>query len=269
VLRPGGPKQKGRLADLLACLFGALLLIVAIVLTVVLPDKEYAATQFHVTYPDTTDDFTYGTQHHLFTEDEAGHIFEFTYQLPDNVASINIRAEFTDSEKYSDPDQFRIELFDPAGNPVGTRNDAINNPPSQDQARPDDFVADPFSQTFNIPVGEHPQEEIVAGLTHLEDRNQVLARLAPQHRLETAGVWTVRVTLVQANDCPTPDPSTPTASAVFQLTHCRGATANGEDLGNDFALAGFIYTFYTPCVEQLGKTSATPACSPAPQLGPA
>ncbi|MEA3165505.1 MAG: hypothetical protein QOJ26_362, partial [Thermoplasmata archaeon] len=39
--------------------------------------------------------------------------------------------------------------------------------------------------------------------------------------------------------------------------------------GNDFALAGFIYTFYTPCVEQLGKNSAAPACLPPPHLGPA
>jgi hypothetical protein len=262
VLRTGAPRDKGRLADILACLFGAILLIVAIVLTVVMPDREYASTQFHVTFPDTLDDFTYGTQHFAFTEDEAGHIHEFTYQLPDNVASINIRAEFTDEEKYSDPDQFRIELFDPNGNPMGTRYDAINAPATADTANPGDFVVDPFSQTFNIPTGEHPQEQIVAGLTHTEDRNQVLARLEPQNRLQTAGLWTVRVTLVQANDCP--DPSTGP-----QFIHCRAEAPDGADPGNDFALAGFIYTFYTPCVEQLGKNSAAPACLPPPHLGPA
>lgn len=256
VLRPGAPKDKGRLADKLAALFGVLLLLLAIVLVVLLPDREYASPQFRVTYPDTLDDFTFATQRFDFTEDEAGRVHEFTYELPDNVASINIRAEFTDSETYSEPDQFRIELFDPAGNPVGPRYDAINQPPRVSEADPTELVADSYSQTFNIATAEHPTEEIVLGLTHTENAEQVLARIVPQHRALTAGTWSVRVTLIQANDCPAPGAGSP-----FQQVRCVAAAPDGADPGNSFALAGFIYTFYTPCVEQLGQTPPRPVCA--------
>jgi hypothetical protein len=256
VLRLGAPKDKGRLADVLAAIFGALLLVAAVILVALLPDKEFATKQFRVTYPDTLDDFTFATQRFNFTEDdEELRVHDFTYDLPDNVVSVNIRAEFTDEQAYTDPDQFRIELFDPAGNPMGTRYDAINNPPTPDNANPGEFVADSYSQTFNIPTAAHPAEEIVAGLTHTEAREQVLARLVPQHTAQTAGTWTVRVTLVQANDCPLP----PEAD-LFQAIQCRADTGDGTDPGNDFALAGFIYTFYTPCIEELGKPG-DPLCA--------
>jgi hypothetical protein len=258
VLRPGAPKDKGRMADALAALFGALLLILAVVLVALLPDKEYATTQFRITYPDTLDDFTFATQRFNFTEnDEDLRVHDFTYELPDNVASVNIRAEFTDEQVYTDPDQFRIELFDPSGNPMGTRYDAINKPPTPDTANPGEFVADSYSQTFNIATAEHPAEEIVNGLTHTETREQVLARIVPQHVADTAGTWTVRVTLVQANDCPAPG----TGIDIFQFSRCYADTGDGTDPGNDFALAGFIYTFYTPCIEELGKSEGAPLCA--------
>lgn len=258
VIRPGAPKDKGRLADKLAAIFGVLLLLVAIVLVAILPEKEYASPQFRVTYVDTLDDFTYATQKFDFTEAEAGRIHEFTYELPINVASVNIRAEFTDSETYSDPDHFRIEVFDPSGNPVGTRYDAINQPPTPREGDPSEFDADSYSQTFNIATAEHPTEAIVSGLTHTETKEQVLARIEPQHRALTEGIWTVRVTLIQANDCPDPAQQPP----PFQVARCRAASPpDGADPGNEFALAQFIYTFYTPCVEQLGETPPRPVCA--------
>lgn len=259
VLRPGAPKDKGRLADKLAAVLGVLLLLAAVVLVAILPDKEYATKQFRVTYPDTLDDFTFATQRFNFNESsEDLRVHDFTYELPDNVVSVNIRAEFTDQQAYTDPDQFRIELYDPDGNPVGTRYDAINGPPTQDTANPGDFIADSYSQTFNIPTAEHPSEEIVSGLSHTENREQVLARIVPQHTAQTAGTWTVRVTLVQANDCPAPGP----AVDIFQLSRCYADTqGSGTDPGNDFALAGFIYTFYTPCIEELGKSDGAPLCA--------
>jgi hypothetical protein len=264
VLRPGAPKDKGRMADVLACLFGALLLLVAIVLVAVLPDKEYAAPQFRLTFPDTLDDFTYPTQEFSFAENnEALRVHEFTYELPDNVASINLRAEFTDDLPHSDPDQFRLEVFDPSGNPVGPRYEAINQPPLR-KGDPNDptnytrFEFDSFSTTFNLPTGEHPTEQIISGLTHTETKEQVLARLVPQYRFPSGGVWTVRVTLIQANDCPAPSGDTD----VFQFANCRNESPDGSDLGNDFALAAFIYTFYTPCIESLGAVPAEkPLCA--------
>jgi hypothetical protein len=263
VVRPGGPKDKGRLADVLAALVGLVLLLLAIVLVVVLPVKEYATPQFRVTFPDTPVESA--TQRFDFLEGSAN-VHEFTYDLPDDVASVHILAEFADNVTASLPDQFRVELFDPAGNPVSVKFDLTNPPP----VNPD--PTDPNASQTNdtallakgdwvIATGSHPQEQVVAGLSHTETREQVLARLVPQVLLRTAGTWTVRVTLVSANDCPAPSPD----STDFQrMAICRSESPDGTDRGNPFSLANFIYTRYTPCVEALGRVAATPACAPQP-----
>ena len=264
VVRPGGPKEKGRKADLLAALVGFVLLVVTAALVVVLPVKEYATPQFRVTFVDAP--IETGTQKFDFQEGTAN-VHEFTYALPDNVASVHILAEFTDNVTASLPDQFRVELFDPAGNPVSVKFDLVNPEPLM----PD--PADPTGQTpdqaiprlakgdWVVATGVHPQEQIVPGLTHDEVREQVLARLTPQFHLSTAGNWTVRVTLVNAGDCPTPSPD----STDFQrIAICRGESADGSDDSNPFSLANFIYTTYTPCVEALGRAQATPLCALKP-----
>jgi hypothetical protein len=263
VVRPGGPKEKGRLADLLAALLGLLLLVLAIVLVVVLPVKEYATPQFRVTFLDSPVES--GTQKFDFVEGSAN-THEFTYELPDDVASVHILAEFSDNVTASLPDQFRVELFDPAGNPVSVKFDLTNPPPvdpdpsnatqTQTQA-----VAALAKGDWVVATGAHPQEQIVPGLSHTETREQVLARLVPQFLLKTAGTWTVRVTLVAANDCPTPSPD----STDFQrMAICRSEAPDGNDQGNPFSLANFIYTRYTPCVEALGTRSAAPLCAAQP-----
>lgn len=262
VLRPGGPKEKGRLADLLAALFGVLLLVLAVVFVVILPDKEYATPQYRVTFPSTQTDSP--TQKFDFVEGSAN-VHAFTYELPDNVASVNIFAEFRDNVTASLPDQFRIELFDPAGNPASVKFDLLNpQPVSPDPANstlPPQAIAALAQKNWVVPLGAQPQEQIASGLTHLETREQVLARLTPQFHLSTAGVWTVRVTLVSANDCPTPSPD----STDFQrMAICRSESPDGSDRGNPFSLTNFIYTTYTPCVEALGKASAGPICATQP-----
>lgn len=261
VLRPGGPKEKGRVADLLAALFGLLLLLVALVLVVVLPVKEYATPQFRVTFVDSPIEST--TQKFEFMEG-TDNVHEFTYDLPDNVASVHILADFVDNVTASLPDQFRLELFDPAGNPVSVKLDLVNPPPVDpplNSTTPNEAIPSRAKGDWVIATGAHPQEQIVPGLSHTETREQVLARLVPQFHLATAGTWTVRVTLVAANDCPTPSPD----STDFQrMAICRSESPDGSDRGNPFSLANFIYTTYTPCVEALGTRSAGPLCAAQP-----
>lgn len=261
VLRPGGPKAKGGWADIVAALFGILLLVLAIVLVVVLPVKEYATPQFRVTYPDSPTDWPNGTQKFTFQEGSAS-TNEFKYQLPDNVASVKIVAEFRDDVADSLPDQFRIELFDPAGNPVGVKADLLNpalplptNPAENATATRQGLIA---HGEFVVTTAAHPSEEILPGLSHLENRDQVLARVVPKVHQSTAGEWTVRVTLVKAGDCP--DQGTPDLDAQ-QLAQCRREQPNGQDTGNEFSLANFIYTTFTTCVEQLGQRAGSPACA--------
>jgi hypothetical protein len=267
VLRPGGPREKGRLADLLAAVLGALLLGLAVAFTVVLPDREYATPQFRVTFPSTPVDSP--TQSFEFTEG-GENVHTFSYPLPDNVASVNINAEFRDDITASLPDHFRIELFDPAGNPASQRFDLANqhpvNPDPANLTQPQtQATAELAKKNWVVPLGAQPQEQIVPGITHLETREQVLARLLPQVTLPTAGTWTVRVTLVAANDCPAPSPD----STDFQrMAICRSEAPDGQDPGNRFALTNFIYTTYTPCVEALGTAQAAPLCAPAPAPAP-
>lgn len=272
VIRPGAPRDKGHVADVIACILGALLLLFAIVLVAVLPDKEYATPQFRVTFPDTLNEFT--SRPFEFVEGaDATRIHVFEYELPDNVQSITIRAEFRDDVNTSTPDQFRVELFDPQGNPMGIRQDIINGPPldrfdpinNLTTADPSErFEVDQVSAPFTVAVAEHPSEQIVPGLSHEEVKEQVLARLVPQHRIQTAGIWTVKVTLVNAGDCP--QPSQEANPAQFLL--CRQERQDGVDAGNRFSLAQFVYTTVVPCVEPLGVPEPLPACATPPPPPP-
>lgn len=254
MLREGGPRERGRLADVVAALLGSLLLVLAIVLVAVLPDKEYASPQFRVTFTDALVEVP--TQSHTFLEaPEAERVRDFLYDLPDDVQSIHLIAEFTDDVVASVPDQFFIELFDPEGNPVSTKY-SLANEPARDATDPADpntvgrFDAKLAQGDYVIPVVPHPSEEIVTGAPR-ETEGQVLQRLEERYHIPSAGTWRVHVTLVAAGDCPAPGPT----ESLTQVAVCRSQTnGSGTDGGNRLAL-NFIYTTVTPAVEQLGQSS--------------
>jgi hypothetical protein len=253
VLRPGGPKDKGRAADLVTLVLGVLLLLGCVVLLQVLPNKEYALPQFAVTFPETQVNNTRPGEDFL-ENDEARRVHEFTYDLPANVFSVTLVVHFADEDlPASEPDQFRIELYDPAGNPVGARFDLFNAPPVFNGSNPLDPRFEPgavVGPRITVPIGVHPEDQIVQGLSHREVAEQVLARLEPQHRVHSEGTWTVRVTLINAADCPSPQDADADRQ---QVVFCRAQPQpnDGQDLGNRFALENFIYTTYEVKVEEL------------------
>lgn len=258
VVRPGGPKDKGKATDVLLGIVGVLLLLATVALVQVLPNKEYALPQFQVSYPETQVNNTRPGEEFL-EADETQRVREFTYELPGNVHSITMVVFFADEfHPASLPDQFRVELYDPAGNPIGPRSELFSAPPTYNDTNP----AGPYYEAgavltprITIPIGLHPEDEIVQGLSHREVKEQVQARLEPQHRIASEGVWTVRVTLVGAGDCP--DLASPDADrqqAIF-CVYQAPANASGQDPrqdpGNRFAVENFIYTTYSVKVEEL------------------
>jgi hypothetical protein len=253
VLRPGGPRDKGRAADIIAGIVGVILLLSCLLLVQVLPHKDYAMPQFKVAFPDTLHDADFPTQGFNFTETEAGHIHDFSFALPENTQSLSLVVFMKDDVPGSLPDQFRIELFDPAHQPV-LKQDIMNADPrlnSSQQAN--GFVYDAGEYNGRIPytVGPHPNEQVVQGLARNEVKEQALARLEPQARIHSAGAWVVRVTLIQAQDCPQPTPGEfpPNPQTVFCRVPPNGPQ-DGSDNGNRLTL-NIAFSTYKAEIEQL------------------
>jgi hypothetical protein len=255
VLRPGGPKDKGRAADVVTLVLGVLLLLSCVLLVNALPNKQYALPQFSVTYPDMQTNSTSNRFEFVEGAGDDVRIREFTYDLPGNVHTVTVVTYFADDLAESLPDQFRVEVFNNNGDPIGQRVDYLNSKPTLNATNPFPTYEAGFSQgRLSIPVGIHPEDEIVQGRSHLEVAEQVRARLEPQHRIASEGTWTVRVTLVGAHDCPDPaanDVDRQQALFCRMTASQQGSVPGAEDLRNEFTIENFIYTTYTVKVEDL------------------
>lgn len=254
VVRAGGPAPKGRRLDLLVGLVGLLLLIATIGLAWYLPDRTYLNPQFRLSFPETiVGDL--GSQRNEFAEGQGP--FDFTVDFPDgNIKLVTLQIGFADDLPYSKPDSFQVELIAPDGT-VHYQESFTNDPPRDAPnatAQPSVAIVD---QILTITVAPTPSEQIVGGLTHEEAKEQVLARLEPQFRVDNSGVWTIRVALLFAGDCPTPGEEGTYPSQAF---HCRFGTTtslgvdpanDGSDTGNEFILQNVGYTFYTPDIQEL------------------
>lgn len=256
VLRVGGPAPKGRVVDLVALIVGIALLLGCVALAQVLPDRSYLNPQFRLSYVDQSQEVA--TVSHDFLEGSAA-TFDFTYEIEqDNVNSITVSIFFEDDYAFSNPDRFTLELVDPSGNLVGDQIAFESPRPLQEGTT---LVApDPDYTPVTFAVVEHPSEKIVVGLTHRETKEQVLAREEPQTRVATQGVWTVRVRLLNAGDCPAAQE--PEFSGL-QAFYCNfgdpnsidpaatAGRAGGQDPGNPFSIQTFSYSWYTPVIEDL------------------
>lgn len=233
-----------------------LLLVAAIALGQILPDRTYLNPQFRLSGLELSAEAEEGSLTFYFEEDGT-RIHDFKYNIPvDNVTSIRMGFGFVDDVSYSLPDSFRIDVYDPAGNFFG-HAEMQNRDPSGGAQPTDPATFYLASQEGLFPIAPPMQEQIVTGLTHTELPEQVLARLAPQYHVKTSGEWTVRVELVAAGDCPDPG----AGSYSLQPIDCRVARPNsgnnaqvaedGQDPGNIFRIASFVYSYYIPQVEEL------------------
>lgn len=257
VVRTGAPAPKGRVLDIVIGVLGALLLIAAIALAQVLPDKTYLNPQFRLTLDPVIMEYPGSA----FTPDplsETGEkTWDFAYPVDqDNIMSVSLILGFTDDASFSLPDRFDIDLIAPNGTQMG--HVEMENPPPHggDPTAPPTFSNAELNAQF--PTAPAYSEQIVTGLSPTETPEQVLARLAPQYHVKTNGTWIVRVTLVAAGDCPAPEEQ----SYTTQSRDCRfgppsgvegnpTASPDGADPGNDFLVASFKYTYFTPAIKEL------------------
>lgn len=256
VVRAGGPAPKGRVLDVVIGVLGVLLLVAAVALAQVLPDKTYLHPQFRLTLEPTLVEYP-GSADHVLTE-TGEQTWDFPYEIAeDNIMSISLLLGFTDDVSFSLPDRFDIDLIAPNGTPMG--HVELENPPPRPGTGPADggtFQNAELNAQF--PTAPPFSEQIVTGLSPTETPEQVLARLAPDYHVDTKGTWIVRVTLVAAGDCPSPEQQTYTT----QTRDCRfgppagtpgepSATPDGADPGNLFLVASFKYTYFTPTIREL------------------
>jgi hypothetical protein len=265
VLRAGAPAPKGRFVDILVGILGAILLIAAVALAVVLPDKTYVNPQFRVAFAEFDGEGP-GTMETPEALTNAAPVYEFKLDIAeDNVKSVSIEVGFTDDIKYSLPDIVKVDLFAPNGTRMGGIDALQNPPPKSGKNSTDPPQVFPAYQQANFHGWADQQEKIVTGLTHDEQVEQVQARYEkdPKYFVSTHGTWTVRVELVAAQGCP----ADPTAPDQFdgQFGYCRfghpqddgypnsntGASQSGTDAGNIVRLFNFRYTYYIINVQEL------------------
>jgi len=237
VLRAGPPKPRGPWVDTATGVLGALLLLVASLMVVGLPERDIILPQYEVST--TQNSFNYTSVAHEFMEgSETGRRYEFPFEVPvDNVVAIKINIGFTDDIASSDPDRFFIELRDPEGQIVEKQEILSNEIGQADRNNTGNYLAKPVVGEYNFPVSSLPQDQIVTGLNETESETQVYSRLMAGLTRPTAGIWTVRITLDNAGDCPLPtDPQRGLA--------CRVESSSGQDTGNTLAVELFRYTYF-------------------------
>ncbi len=213
---------------------GAVLVALAVVLVPYLPEQEYSTPQFRITFPET---FTDGaTQSHEFTADNETFLFDFEV-TEGNLSSILVAYTFIDDAPASNPDRFRIELVAPNGTVVGHATTAATAVPRLDGSTPPRYIAESVSLVSATLVFERPVEALVAAASRAETPQQALQRVAPQFASDGTGKWSVRVTLVEAGDCPGPDLDLPRSVACREENTEPGNHPVNSDAGNAFHIS--------------------------------
>ena len=256
VVRTGAPAPKGRILDIVIGVIGVLLLVGAVALAEILPDKTYLNPQFRLTLEPTILEWDRGSVDGDLFETGPQSI-DFPFELAeDNIISVSLILGFTDDASFSLPDRFDIDLIAPNGTQMG-HVELENAPPraGSGPADPPSFSTAELNAQF--PTAPAYSEQIVTGLSPTETPEQVLARLEPDYHVNTNGTWIVRVTLVAAGDCPSPGEGYTTQDRDCRLGPPSGvegdptASPDGVDPGNNFLVSSFKYTYFTPAIKEL------------------
>ncbi len=238
-------------------ILGAILLVVAVILTFTLPEEDVVTPQFRVSFQEHQGE-QFGTQSSSGPVPEGGSV-DFVYDIPeDNVFRIAFTVAFEDDEPASDPDRFTVQLLDPNGNVAGPDAVLTLKPPRQE--KPEDIPADPTpDQRFvsermefvvQVDVVERPKDTLVPADHPQESVDEAADRLLPSYHFPTAGAWTVRLSLDQAGDCPQPDGNPDTNIRVQECMRQTGPS--GQDLGNSVTVTKLDTFYYTAAIEPLG-----------------
>lgn len=262
VLRPGGPQPQKKKGDLIACIIGILLLLGSVVLVQVMPDNDYVNPRYKLSFP------AGGGEYPSFIADyteSTANTQEKIYDLPnDNIVSIAVQVGFYDNYSASKPDLFRVTLYDPDGNTVG--DNQIANPPAIGKINGTayEFEAIIGFARWNFIIAPTPQEEIVEGARRNETQQEALERLEPLTHIVTKGAWRLKIELLEAGDCPTPqdpeyDPAAEYACLYGQVDENDLLTPpSPQDTGNRFTIENFVWSYYATCVETMAVRDPKP-----------
>ena len=249
VVRQGPPPSRRRWADLAAGLIGLMLLVAAVALTVSLPVQTVLPPQYEVSFPEAQVDLLdqtlrFGLQND--TDQRKEFLFNVTH---DNVVQIIISLWFYDDLEASDPDVFRIDLYDPGGNFIPSSIRLENPVPQPNATTPGSFDAGLASGTYSFGLTPKPEDAVVEGELNSTEES-VEADQSNLHHFGTKGTWRLKVFLAKAGNCPTPSPSSPKpddaarGAACLQANSAQGSNA-AKDAGNELTVGSFSYRYFT------------------------
>ncbi len=182
-----------------------------------------------------------------------GNSFEF--EVPaDNLLDITLAYSFADDLAASKPDQFRLEVYDNEGNPLGQRT-IINAQPTAG-ATPGSYDAVPAKGNLTWNAGTLPDDFTVDDPDGVMTLESVLADANKREHTDDKGMWRVQVTFNVGN-CPTPQEAGGDPAALQRATACAGAAqspdprAAPQDRGNPFTIEAFTYRTFEPHVERI------------------
>lgn len=275
VLREGPPKRRGIAIDIAVGILGILLLALAVALVDILPEEEDPGKQFQFLYPQNTLNLTVlkdgegglsyverdavaeGTVTEYVVPVERANMFEF--RITFGAAFQQDGVFVSDDVPSSLPDRFRVELVSPNGTLVGELEAVTPDPyyvqGNTSEAQLPYYMAEPFSVTQPFRIGSKPADEFVSLNSSKATKADAL-RAKPPQIFDSRGDWIIRVTVVQAGDCPDPAVS---LESIRRASVCQQATENsGEDTGNPYAIQKVVGFYYDVVVRDPDEADGGP-----------
>lgn len=262
VLREGPPKARGRRLDGILGILGGILLILAVVLVMALPETTVPDPQYRVEYGDELVEITSSRRsEELPGASTDGAIpagresaLESLYGVEfNNVFEVTVGVFFEDNRPESLPDVIRWELFYPNGTSAGISSAYETLPTRETELTPgvgsgsfDTVRRDLYQATFNL--GGKPEDRIV---TFRDGRNGTVedaeAAVVAQDTRATQGEWRLEIWLDSVGQCPsTPTSTSPDETAIRRAQICQATQQQqGPDVTNGFTLSKFEYRYYT------------------------
>ncbi|MEA3190349.1 MAG: hypothetical protein QOD77_931 [Thermoplasmata archaeon] len=249
-------KAPGRGFDIGAGVVGALLLAGCVALVLLLPVPDEVPSQFRVTFTDHTEDLVGQTQALDDLSNAESHK-DFFFEVPhDNVFAVRLQLNFTDDIVASEPDRFKVEVYDAVGDFLPGTLYMSNLPAQADLENPGQYISQEKTADWVLSTERPKPADLIAVGGPATTEADVVAKLSADMGVPTAGKWRVRVDLVATGDCPLPAADS-TPDELQRAAACRqevGGEADParHDVGNSFTVGVFSYTRFEVTAEKLG-----------------
>lgn len=227
----------------IAAAIGILLLIVSVAMFSVLPEEEAPLPQYEVSFTEEISSQDGSTL--SLTE---GNVQEFPIDFTgDSLFGMAIHLAWMDDRAASHPDEYEVTLETPNGTTVLGPKVLRNRQPIAGD-NPGSFEAYAESTVLSFAVAPRPSTEILTAPSH-EATLADMQVLAAKFEGAPAGIWTLKVNLVQAGDCPAPQ-----SLDTLRTAACFSEDPSGLDDSNDMEIVRVDFTQYHATVQPLGES---------------